>query len=43
METLSEDESEAALANFGSSDRMAIRFTPGRRGSLSLKATDTET
>ena len=43
IETLSEDESQAALARFGSSDRMAIRFTPGRRGGLSLKAMDTET
>lgn len=43
IETLSEDESQAALASFGSSDRMAIRFTPGRRGGLSLKAMDTET
>ena len=43
IETLSEDESQAALARFGSSDRMASRFTPGRRGGLSLKAVDTET
>ena len=43
IETLSEDESQAALACFGSSDRMAIRFTPGRRDGLSLKAMDTET
>ena len=43
IETLSEDESQAALARFGSSDRMAIRFTPGWRGGLSLKAVDTET
>ncbi len=43
IETLSEDESQPALAGFGSSDRMGIRFTPGRRGGLSLKAVDTET
>ena len=43
IETLSEDESQAALARFGSSDRMAIRFTPSRRGGLSLKVMDTDT
>ena len=43
IETLSEDGSQAALARFSSSDRIAIRFTPGRRGGLSLKAMDTET
>ena len=43
IETLSEDGSQAALARFSSSDRIAIRFTPGRRDGLSLKAMDTET
>jgi len=43
IETLSEDEAREALAAFDSSDRMAIRYTPGRRGGLSLKAMDTQT
>jgi len=38
--TLSTDEAEAARAAFGSPDRQKIRFTPGTRGGLSLKAMD---
>ena len=40
IETLSKDEAREALAAFDSTDRKKIRFTPGRRGGLSLKAMD---
>jgi len=40
IETLSKDEASKALAAFDSTDRKKIRFTPGRRGGLSLKAMD---
>ncbi len=40
IETLSKDEARNALAAFDASDRKNIRFTPGRRGGLSLKAMD---
>jgi len=41
--TLSNDEVRAAIKTFGDSDRKSIRFTPGRRGGLTLKAMDAET
>lgn len=43
LQTLSAEEAAAAVAAFEDADRLAIRFTPGPRGGLPLKAMDAET
>ena len=41
--TLSDNEAKTVLAPFDSADRKAVRFTPGGRGGLTLKAMDAQT
>jgi len=43
IETLSNQEARAAIKAFDDSDRKEVRFTPGRRGGLTLKAMDAQT